>query len=604
MRRCHILKGNKNNESVHDAIWVDTETIPNIQPDGSEQHFLEFGWACYRRRTRNGKWTAPDWFRFTSIDEFWAWTLSKLHGKTKLYMFAHNWGFDAPVLDVFSKLPKHGYILTGSVINSPPVILKWRNKPHTIMMIDTLNIWRMPLKSLGKSIGLDKLEMPERGESVEKWDTYGKRDTEIIMVACLAWWDFLIQNDLGGFAATLAAQAVRTYRHRFMHHEILIDDNEKALALARETLHGGRTECFYIGKVKHKVYKLDINSQYPSVMATEFMPRKLIGHYRNVTLDECVRYVKKYCLSVECTITTTEPVFPIIHDKKLVFPVGTFTAFLSTPEIAYALKHKMIGKIIQCNIYERDILFKEYIEYFYKLRTQYKTDGDEVRSLLCKLLMNSLYGKFAQRGLVFEKEQDTDSLNIKVWTEIDAETLESTSYRQYAKIIEKLTKETESRDSHPAIAAHITAHARIQLWGLMRGAGQGNYVYCDTDSLWVNKVGYDNLIEHCDDTQLGKLKLEGVHDDVRIYGCKDYEIDGTKRIKGIRANAEQVGSNAYRQDRFSTLVGLLRTGNLSAPVITKITKNLGRNYTKGVVEKNGRVSPLRFPLRDCTGSNY
>lgn len=598
MRRPHYLKGNNNSESPQDVIWVDTETFHIINSKNEQTHILDFGFAAHRRLKGAGSWTKADWLKFDDIKTFWAWVESKLHGKCRLYVFAHNWAFDAPVLDVFRELPMLGFELKGSVINSPPVILRWRRDPHTVEMIDTLNLWRMPLKALGDSIGLPKLDMPHKTASREDWEIYGKRDVEIIMKACLRWWDFLSEHKLGGFAPTLASQAARTFRHRFMKHKILIDDNEKALELARNSLHGGRTECFYIGKVTDTVYKLDINSQYPGVMINRKMPTKLLGHYKNIKPADTKQWMREFALSAVCLIQTSKPVYGVVHNKKLVFPTGKFVAYLSTPEIKYALKHNHILKIYSCNIYEHAVLFKDYIKYFYKYRLECKAKGNDVDSLNAKLLMNSLFGKFAQRGLVYKQIDTTHDLNIKLWQEYDEDTGDNYSFRQYGGIIEELQHETESRDSHPAIAAHITAYARMQLWELITKAGRKNIFYCDTDSIWVNKTGYERLGKFLHDSDLGKLKLEGIHSDVEIYGVKDYKIDGIKRIKGIRANAIQLNNNTFEQDKFTTLVGLLRRGDLSAPIVTKITKRLRRIYNKGVVGSNGRVSPLILPADD------
>ena len=48
MRRAHILRAYQSNEMPSDAVWVDTETNPEIMPDGSEKHYLDFGYALYR----------------------------------------------------------------------------------------------------------------------------------------------------------------------------------------------------------------------------------------------------------------------------------------------------------------------------------------------------------------------------------------------------------------------------------------------------------------------------------------------------------------------------------------------------------------------------
>ncbi len=598
MRRAHIMRPYKSNQMPSDAIWVDTETNPEIQLDGSEKHYLDFGYAVYRRRLSQHKWSKGDWLRFTNIDEYWEWALSKLHGHCKLYMFAHNWSFDAPVLDVFNELPDRNFKLAGAVIQSPPVILRWKRDGQSLVLVDTLNIWRMPLKKLGESIGLPKLTMPERGAPREEWDKYGKRDTEIIMHACIDWWSFLRDNDLGGFALTIASQAIRTFRHRFMSHDILIDDNATALELARHSLHGGRTECFQIGKIKGDVYLLDYNSQYPAIMRNHYMPTRLLGTYRNVSIKDTKLWIKKYCLTIKCIVKTDKNVYPIVKNKRLVFPVGEFIAYLSTPEIEYGLKHKLITKVIECNVYERALLFKDYVDWMYNYRLECIASDNEVRASMTKLLLTNLYGKFAQKGIIYKKVEDTDDRSIDVWLEYDADKEECYHYRRYAKIIELQDKETESRDSHPAIAAHITAHGRMQIWGLMQGCGQGRYWYCDTDSLWVDKVAYEALAPQIDKSKLGFLKLENVSNDVTIWGAKDYCVGDKVVIKGIRSTAKKLHEDKYEQARFTTLIGLLRLGDLSAPVVTQITKHLKRIYNKGTVAKDGSITPFVVALDD------
>ena len=594
MRRCHYIKANQGNELPHDVIWLDTETHPEPIDDHTERHVLDFGWAAHRRTWKADTWTEPDWLRFESIDVLWDWLESKLHGKTRLYIFAHNWAFDFPVLNGFDELVERGWTLTGSVIQSPPVILRYRRAPHTLQFVDTLNIWRMPLAKLGESLDLPKLMMPHRGASPTDWNTYATRDVEIIMEACLKWWAFLRINNLGGFASTLAAQAFRTYRHRFMSHQILIDDNSDALSLARNALHGGRTECFFIGNVKERIYKLDINSQYPAVMQCKPMPVKLIGHYRRVALDEMSDWLTKYCVVAKCRIKTNTPVYSVVWEDKLTFPVGEFITYLSTPELAYAITHNHLQQVDEAAVYEQAVIFKDFVDWLYAFKVKASADGREVDAHSAKYLMNSLYGKFGQKGLIYEKDYATTDLSPRVWLELDATTEQVYHHRQYGGIVETLVDETESRESHPAIAAHVTAYARMMLWELMQCARRNNLFYCDTDSLWVNHDGFKRLGNYIHPTKLGWLEHEGTHDDVRIFGPKDYTIGIQRTIKGIKAKARRIDEATYEQEKFTTLIGLLRTGDLSAPQVSKITKHLKRQYTKGTLTASGRVEPLVF----------
>src|SRR5712691_2942084 len=161
MRRSHVLRDNRVCEYPQQAIWFDTETRFEIRKDQTIYHHLKFGYACYMRRHRNGVWSDEDWLRFETRADFWSWCCNKVRDSTKLYLFCHNTSFHLPVLDVFQEMPHYGYILRTAIIEAPPTILRFRCGSKCIMILDTLNIWRMPLKFLGQEIGLEKIQMPE-----------------------------------------------------------------------------------------------------------------------------------------------------------------------------------------------------------------------------------------------------------------------------------------------------------------------------------------------------------------------------------------------------------------------------------------------------------
>ena len=593
MRHPHYLKLNNSSEYPRHCIWFDTETTPvQIAPD-TIKHVLKFGWACYRRRARGHKWSKPHWYRFTTLDQFWLWVTEHVGKKEAITMFAHNGSFDLPVLDAFNWLQDDEWQLKNAVIDSPPIILKWAKEGRSIKFIDTLNIWRMSLKAIGESINLPKLDMPEGWDDEKLSDEYCIRDVEIIMHAVLKWFDFLREHDLGGFAPTLASQAVRAYRHRFMKHKILIDDNEDALTMARDAYHGGRTECFFIGETKTKLYQLDVNSMYPDIMSKCLMPTVLIGVFKRVKHLELHKLIKTCSVIAEVRLKTNEPAYSQYKDGKLIFPIGEFDATLSTPEVQYALDNGHIKSIDKVAIYQQEVIFKDYVEYLYNIRQEYKKAGNTSSSNMAKIMMNSLYGKFGQRGRVYETIENNDEHTIRTWTEIDADTKQVIQYRQFAGMVQQLTEEPESRDSHPAIAAHVTAFARMAMWETYKKAGLENCYYSDTDCVVVNQKGYVNLESLIDEHQLGKLKLEKTISFAAIRGAKDYRFDDTERIKGVRKSATWLDTNRVQQEQWAGLRGLMQKGDLTAPTTKTVIKNLKREYTKGNVQRNGRVEPYK-----------
>lgn len=596
MRIPHYLAENKGSELPHSAVWVDTET-DQIQIDPlTVKHVLRFGWACYQRTRAAGSWCEPEWFRFTSAVDFWTWLESKARPKLRLFLFAHNWSFDAPVLGMFDILPDRGWRLTKAVIEGPPVIINWRRESTTIAVLDTLNWWRMPLRKVGESVGMPKLEMPALTDSAEEWDTYAKRDVEVIRVAVRGWWSFLAEHDLGGFAPTLAAQALRSYRHRYMADKILIDADADAIALARSALHGGRTEAFRIGNIKGPIECFDVNSMYPAVMASEFYPARLLEVIKNVDHEDLADWITRFCVVARVDIDTKRNRYAHLQGGRLVFPTGRFTESLTTPDIADALAHGEIARIHSVAVYDRSRLFANFVQDFYAHRRKAADAGNHSDSWRFKILMNSLYGKFAQRGERWEVIGEARDNDVMIWVEVNAQTGACRYFRKLSGVEQERIREGESHDSHPAIAAHVTAFGRARLWQLIQQTGRHNVYYVDTDSIYTNKKGAALLADQISPSSLGGIKSEGVFSHMFIYGPKDYVLDGKIVCKGVRSSAVWVSPDEVCQDQWTTLRGSLALGDLSAPRTRRVTKRLARIYQKGAVDDAGIVSP--FVLRE------
>ena len=210
--------------------------------------------------------------------------------------------------------------------------------------------------------------------------------------------------------------------------------------------------------------------------------------------------------------------------------------------------------------------------------------------------MNSLYGKFGQSGRRFIDEGESDDFTARTWTEIDYDTNVIQRYRQIGTLIQREVREGESFNSHPAIAAHVTAFGRLDLWRYIQIAGCNNTFYTDTDSLVVNEKGLANLQPWLNDSELGALKLEDGPFDFHIYGAKDYRIRDVATIKGVRKNAIEQAPGVFEQDTFRGLRGMFRDGEVDTQIISRGLKHLTRVYRKGNAPAHGRITPYVFPL--------
>lgn len=593
-RHRHYITANSNTELPSQAIWFDTETTPHKRPDGSEEHKLWFGYACYQRSRARGDWCAPSWLKFSSALSFWQWAFSLARPKTVTYMFCHNTNFDLPVLQAFELPTKMGWQLTRAVIDGPPTIIVYKHNSASIKILDTLNYWRVALKDLGKDIGLPKLPMPAPDAPASEWEEYGKRDVEIIRKACLDWWQFIADHDFGGFAPTLAGQAMRTWRHRYMKHRVLIDNNQLALDLSRAAYLGGRNECFAHGFFDGPIYYLDINSMYPSVMKGHPYPCELVGFDRRRPEATFRKYSQSHATVGRVKLSVEESLYPRVIDKRLCFPVGTFWADLAGPELMNAVDAGHVLAWDSVAIYQQEELFTDFITDLYEVRLGYKAAGNAVYTYFIKIMMNSLYGKFGQRGMVWEEAGRTEDQTSKAWVEYDVVTGRIKHCRQLAGLVQAKSVEGEARESFPAIAAYVTSYARLRLANLIARVGVDDTLYCDTDGIFCTEQGYNRVRAVLSDKYLGAAKLEHTAPYVILRGLKDYDLGGLVKVKGVRKTAHWLTDSEVLQEQWSGLTGQLSRGDLANAVTRKVTKKLSREYRKGRFLHSGRVAPIRL----------
>ncbi len=617
-RRQHQIKHNKGNESPRHCVWLDCETVGVSVGGTKKRQELVYGYAEYARLeggipSRTGRSVS-----FKQNTKFWDWLLEIPTNKVRLWVFAHNLGFDFTVLAGFTTLQAAGWFLDKCIIESPPTFISLKDyngaysewhvgktaedkiglvwNGRRILFVDSVNYFQMPLEQLGESVGIKKLTLPKGLGDNEETARYCQNDVAILRRAIIRWIRFLRENDLGAFRISLASQSFAAYTHRFMEHPIFIHTNTTATNLERTGYFGGRTECFRIGEIKERTYALDINSQYPAVMLSGVYPTNHKTSRKFFERDWFDEQLDTMAVMARVIIETDKPWYPVRHEGKLMFPVGTFETTLATPELRHAQKHGHLKEPLECAVYEQNPIFREFVEFFYTLRQERAAAGDEAERFFFKRLLQALYGKFGQRGDFWTEIDEMAVMDNGYWNAIDAETKVVRSLRAINGTVQEKQRGTESYNAFPAIAAHVTSYARLLLLSYINTAGPENVVYCDTDSVFVNERGRDLLHASESETELGALKLERTINRSWFYGPKDYILDGESKIKGISKKAIKIGPGIYKQPLFWGFKRMLRHEFIDIQIIETIVKHLQRIYTKGDVAPDGRVTPLVLSL--------
>ncbi|MBA7528709.1 hypothetical protein ES705_20897 [subsurface metagenome] len=591
-RKAHALRREKTMAIPRHLMFVDTETTQTKDKDGNTQQHFRLGWLCYYSRAYGRNKESQEWFYFDTIGSFWDFVFTHCDPKQKLWIIARNMVFDFTVLRGCESLRKEGYKLRFFHNNGVSVIVNVRKGKNSLVFLDSMNWFTESLAKTGDRIGIPKMDIDFETCLKKELIAYCRNDVLIEVENFLLFIKFLEGNAISRLCYTKASTAMAAYLLRHYHTTIYIHNNAEAIKLERDSYKGGRCECFYIGEPDYEsYYVVDVNSLYPFVMRNNEYPVKYKHIGYNISVKELTDYIDNYAVVAKVGIDTDEPVYAVKR-KLTLFPIGCFTATLCTPELKYALEHNHITKVYDYVIYEQANIFKSYVDTMYALRRDFSSAGVKEYEKICKLLLNSLYGKFGQKAENWVKvgvcpnEPDREELMFYDGSDrVDR-------LRFLLGEVFKLKSYGEAFNSFPAIASHVSAYARMYLWSLMQLAGHGNYFYGDTDSLIVNDKGMDNLTPVLDDTKLGFMKHEETTHKLIIHGLKDYEKDSKVVIKGIRRNAVKISEGVYRQEQWSSFKGLLHSGDINTYTVKSVTKHLSRKYTKGIVTDSGVVKPI------------
>jgi len=594
-RKPHALTQTRRNFRPSLVVFFDTETSQVTRASGEVHHKLRLGYAVKARRRRGEALRLQAEHDFYSPDDFFDWLDDQIPPKSKCYLVAHNLNFDLPVLHAFKQLAHRGWKLDSFYTAGMVGIFRWSNKKRNIIALDNGNFFGGKLEEWGKVVGRLKPQVDFATVSNLELMHRCREDTLIMVELWRVWIAFLDANDCGEFKPTVASTAFNTWRRRFMPADVWVHCNPLATELERESYHGGRVECLWIGRREDgPFYYLDVNSMYAYIMSLGEFPAGLLGTTPKGTIETLTRRIQKYSVISRVTLDTTDNPYPFKAGDVTSYPLGRFDATLTTEELRMALDRGWISEVGAMAWYRKAMLFHDYAEYFYNIRLEYKRAGQDGYQKIAKLLINGLYGKFGQRGISQKVIGSCDP--SKVGVEKVRDVVHNTYYElvYLGGQVFRVEHEGEAWNSIPGVAAHVTAGARMYLHSLVKRVTPGHVFYMDTDSLIVDVIGLSELSRLLHPDMLGCLKVERESEWLEINAPKDYAMEAVTKRKGIRAAAIEIAPGVFKQEQWPRLPGMLRNGELEDYTVTPHQKRLSRTLRAGVVGLDGWVAPPRL----------
>lgn len=455
-----------------------------------------------------------------------------------------------------------------------------RRAKKKVAFLDSYRLLPASLAGLTKTFHVDhvKQEVPEECKDnyllfketypALFWQ-YLEHDVRGLQEVIYQFWTQIYElfGNVGHLPMTLPSLTLRIFSKQ-LQEPIFVPSDKALKTLEREAYKGGLTLCLRTG-IFDNVNVYDVNSMYPAQMRVNSYPTSYIGYWSK-------NYESQSMGLWRATFEQTRRnVPPLLFDNEK-GAAYSGSGVYTTNELNYLRDMGGTFTVSEGYIYiKSEPLFAEFIDKLYKLRKKAILLEDDALAFVLKIMMNSLYGKFAQR----EKGDTIIYGSGKKFKElIDT----NASFRIMGDFF-VIEEERDVRHAFVAIAAMITANARIDLHKRMTEVINAGYdvYYCDTDSIHTN--GHFNTSD-----ELGDIKLEN-SGRAAYAGRKLYAFEGGKaKAKGIgrkitqgALNFETIAKLALDKealesitfDRFPSVKGVLSQKEKAA-VIRSLTRRI------------------------------
>lgn len=494
----------------------------------------------------------------TNIESFISWC----KGHPGVIIYFHNLKFDGEF--IIHYLLTNGYEHTKSaekrsktfhtIISDMGQFYKIGirfNKRSTVTIIDSFKIIPFSVKDIpGKfGININKLEIDYLSERKDGRLMPG--DAEYLLN------DLKIPGraikmfiDEGLTKMTQASNAFSHYRDNlgvrvFRHYFPILKKNVELNI--RKAYKGGFTYLNpdYENKVVKAGIVIDVNSLYPWVMRTQYLPigepKLFKGKYKYDAIYDL------YIQQISCEFELKQGKIPMIQLKNN--PSFKPTEYLTNSggeTVALTLTNIDLELFLNnYNVYNlryiggwkfRGLkgLFNNYVDYWMNKKIENDRIGNKGKKQAAKLMLNALYGRF---GLNSESKSKIPYLDDDV-------------------VKYKVIESEEREPVYVAMAAFITAYARkktIETSQIIKDYsikkyGQDKYIYSDTDSIHT-LLSEDELktIVEIDNYKLGAWKIETKFKRGRFVQAKRY-IEETE--DGLNIRCAGLPEKCYNQVTF------------------------------------------------------
>ena len=494
-------------------------------------------------------------------------------------------------------------------------------RKEIIKFLDTMAIYRMALKGVGKVIGHEKTEMPKEEQIKNKTDIklkvtpYCKNDTIVTIKAVHKIKELLKEQGIQLKRIYTMPQIAIAY----IINQLKKDDNQvqgfwfnkergmiQRPKLARnihQAYRGGRVEAYTLGITENVTY-IDKNSLYGKMAGEINFPQLTTEKkiYNPLSYYSQKEILSKIGLSRAILENKTEGIGLLqirtpngnYTPQKDQYMIGTWT----NEELLKAKKegYKILDIEWTITYQQTSNPLKRIMEECYQQRLQSK-----LKSYFYKSIMNFGIGKFAQTKT--GKEMIIDSIEEQEkYIKRSYDMLRGIAGTENV-IYQKKIKGRKKPFYNPIIATLITAKGRTTMYDELSKIPRKDLVYTDTDSILFtgNHLKKFSLSEELGDFKIATNPFNN-HEVIKnktaiVYGRKTYAIENKIMISGAkgRTTLKQFKDGEIENLRMNTLFNTQDGTQLGT--FRKITRDLKKqlqNYKE--IQEDLQLRPILMDM--------
>jgi hypothetical protein len=572
MIRSHWVRPNAANRIPTRWIWWDTEATERV--DGlTKVQTWRLGVTCYDHwNAEKGRWVRPVWATHSDSQALWQWVVERTSPDARTIMVAHNVAYDLRIADAFRHLPALGWNLDDFSVGERSSSLTWAKGKRKLALIDSYSWLPHSLARIGSMVGMLKPELTEMTDPDDDWERRCTADVAILRNAFMDLLSWVRDEDLGNWQKTGAGQSWATWRHRFYTHRVLIHDEQKAQDAEAAATYTGRCEAWRHGELPMGEYtEWDLPLAYPRVALDTPLPRQLAGWRRGTNW----RYVRdgngSYRFLVRATVDQPEPILPVDHDDRTLWPIGRVEGWWWDNELRLAEQYGARIQPHEMYRYDAAPYLAEWAQWVIGVAEETDPTSSPVRAAAAKHQARALIGRFASKHQHWEENGPAIDPGVGMHRITDVDTATTGRVLTLGGDSWVSWQATYADNAFPAVMSAVMSECRIRLWQLMIVAGLSNVVYVDTDSLITNRAGSARLRAHLATGEGWGLRSKGKHRVVTILAPRQLYLGSDLRASGMPSQPFVIAGHQFGGSHWEGLPAALLRGHTDRVVIRQAT---------------------------------